>query len=104
MKKRMKKLILPCSLCAVCIAVVLIGAVYFSFISKHIYEDSTNYLKEIYGQVNRTFGLFAQRNWRLLRGWNEQLSQADSNALPAIEGFLEKEKQDWGFSDFYLLV
>ena len=50
MKKLFGKL-LPLILTGAAVAAaVLIGVVYFNFISKRIYEDSTNHLEELYVQ------------------------------------------------------
>ena len=86
--------------CAVIISAGIIGAVYFRYISKSIYEDSTVQLGEVYGQVNRAFGTFVERNWGLLESWNEYFEIADKEET---EKFLSDEKANWGYSQFYFI-
>ncbi len=101
MKKRSVRLLAAILICAAAAAVAVIGAVYFNFISQRIYEDSTGHLEEIYGQVNRTFGAFVQRNWGLLRDWGDRLARTEDGGGAAA--FMEEERSYWGFSQFYLL-
>ena len=102
MKKWVGKALLPFLMCMVGIAAVLIGIIYFDFISERIYEDSTDHLEEIYGQVNRSFGAFVERNWGLLDGWNDYI-RLNSASPETVSGFIEKEHEYWGFSEFYFL-
>ena len=99
---RFGKIILPLLLCLVAAAVLLIGIVYFNFISQKIYEDSTGHLAEIYDQVNRSFGAFVDRNWGLLESW-EDYFESESSDPAAVSEYIAKEKDRWGFSDFYFL-
>ena len=101
-KKWLRKLFLPVLMCIIGIAAIIIGIIYFNFISQQIYKDSTNYLGEIYGQVNRSFGAFIERNWGLLKGWGNHLSTSEEvkNSVPE---FISKEQEYWGFSDFYFI-
>ena len=103
MKNWVIKLLLSSSMCVVGVAAVLIGIFYFKFISERIYEDSTLHLKEIYSQVNHSFGAFVERNWGLLDSWGDHLSLADNNENKEIYDFIEKEQEYWGFSEFYFL-
>lgn len=84
-------------------AAVIIGAIYFNFVSQKIYDDSTGHLREIYGQVNRSFGAFIERNWGLLKSWDNSLLQTESEADGSISDFIAKEQDYWGFSEFYFL-
>ena len=90
-------------ICAVGAAAVLIGATYFNFISKRIYEDSTEHLEEIYGQVNRSFESFVERNWGLLNGWSDALALAEGTVDEKIPGYIAQRREYWGFSEFYFL-
>ena len=103
MRKRFGR-VLPVALVgAVAVAVVLIGIVYFRFISLRIYEDSTGHLEEIYSQVNRAFGAFLDRNWGLLDSCDEYftlLSDADDRV---VRDFVARKKEYWRFSEFYFL-
>lgn len=100
MKKWFGKLLPPFLVCAAAAAAVLIGTAYFDFISQKIYEDSTGHLKEIYGQVNRSFGSFVEKNWGLLESWSDHFSEEDDDETAA---FLKREQEYWGFSEFYFL-
>ncbi len=105
MKKWFGKLLMSFFICVICIAAILIGMFYFRFISGRIDEDSTVHLKEIYGQVNRSFGAFVERNWGLLDGWSRYISATDykDDSDSEISGFIAEEQKYWGFSDFYFL-
>ena len=96
--------ILPIFLiCAVSIVALSIGTIYFGFISRRIYEDSSDHLEEIYGQVNRSFGAFMRRNWGLLESWEENSALTDSDKGGGPDRFIDTERKYWGFSDFYFL-
>ncbi len=103
MKKWFKKLLPSFLMCIVVIATVLIGAFYFNFISRRIYEDSADHLEEIYGQVNRSFGAFIERNWGLLDDWGLYLSLEKNSEIDTALDLIEKEQNYWGFSEFYFL-
>ncbi len=101
MKKRLGKFLLPVLIFVIVIAVIIIGIIYFNFISKKIYEDSTGHLNEIYSQVNNSFGAFAERNWGLLNSWGEYFAKAGNEDSGDIRDFIAKQKDTWGFSEFY---
>ncbi len=103
MKKWFEKLLLPLSLCIVSIAVIVISIIYFNFISRQIYEDSTNHLQEIYGQVNRSFGVFIENNWKLLESWDRHFNQPDDVDEASAVNFMTEEQANWGFSEFFLI-
>ncbi len=101
MKKWLDKLLLIVVTLAVAAVTVCIGVFYFDFISERIYRDSTNHLREIYGQVNHTFGGFVERNRRLLKSCSDYLDTSGKDALsPEI---VKKLKESWGFSEFYFI-
>lgn len=103
MKKWFGKFLLIAAMCAVAASVVLIGVVYFDFISNRIYEDSTDHLEEIYGQVNRSFGAFFERNLGLLNDWGEYFYLVGDSGSEEISAFIADEREYWGFSEFYFL-
>ncbi len=104
MKTRLRKILPFLLVCAAFAIAILIGTFYFNFISRQIYEDSTRYLGEIYGQVNRAFGTFVERNWGLLDGWGEYLSVTGNGGTDSeVAEYLEGKRRFWGFSDFYFL-
>ncbi len=102
--KNTRKLLLSVLMGVVGVAVVLIGVIYFRFISQRIYEDSTGHLEEIYGQVNRSFGLFMERNWGLLNSFDAYFTLAEETDGTAIGEFISAKKDYWGFSEFYFLT
>lgn len=103
MRKWFGKLLFIIVMCAVAASVVLIGVVYFDFISNRIYEDSADHLEEIYGQVNRSFGAFFERNLGLLNDWGEYFYLVGDSGSEEISKFIADEREYWGFSEFYFL-
>ena len=101
MKKWFGKIFLPFWMCIVGVIAVVTGCLYFRFIADRIYEDSTSHLKEIYGQVNRSFGIFIERNWGLLENWSDYLVLVDNE--DSVPEFMEEKKEKWGFSEFYFI-
>ena len=102
MKKRFIRLLPLFLMCIVGISAVLISFVYFDFISKRIYEDSTDHLEEIYAQVNRSFGAFVERNWGLLNSWANYFIPTRQQ-YEEISDFIKNEQSYWGFSEFYFI-
>ncbi len=102
MKKKLGRVASVLLVAAVCALAVWIGTAYFDFISQRIYKDSTDHLQEIYGQVNRSFSSFTNRNWGLLKSWGSYLAQAEGQE-EAVADYLEAERESWGFSQFYFL-
>ncbi len=102
MKKRLGKIFLPVLMCAVAVAVIVIGLVYFNYISRRIYNDSTDHLEEIYGQVNRSFGMFAERNRGLLKSLDDYIAASDGGS-GAVSDCINENRQYWKFSEFYFL-
>ncbi len=87
-------------LCVTIILIVLIGHLYFQYVSKCVYEESTNYLVEIYNQVNNNFRSFLEKNWECLQDWSYHIqSEEDSQILD----FIKKRQKDFKFSEFYFI-
>ncbi len=105
MKKKFRRVLPICLICAVGAAAILIGLFYYNFISHRIYEDSTGHLEEIYSQVNRSFGSFLSRNWGLLNSWGEYFGAADGgeDRDGDLAAFIARKQEYWGFSEFYFL-
>ena len=99
-KKWFGKLLPLFTICIVGVVAIIIGIFYFNFISEKIYKDSTDHLGEIYGQVNRSFGAFVERNWGLLKSWDNNLKSSNKDE---VSDFIAKEQVNWGFSDFYYI-
>ena len=104
MKKGVRKLLPSILMCVVGIAVIVIGTVYFQFISQRIYEDSTSHLQEIYGQVNRSFVAFAERNWGILEGCSDYLALTGDAEEEMMLRYIRRKQEYWGFTDFYFLA
>ncbi len=104
MGKRFGKILPALMLCAVGVIIVLVGVLYFRFITERIYEDSTGHLEEIYGQVNRSFGIFVERNWGLLDSCDDYFALAGETDDSAVAVFIEEKQDYWGFSGFYFLT
>ena len=83
-------------------AAVLIGIIYFNIISKRIYDDSTDHLRELYRQVNHSFASFIDRNWDLLDSSGKYFTEAGSD--DAAARYIEYKKDYWTFSDFCFLA
>ncbi len=103
MRKGSGKIWLLFMVCVVGIAAISIGIIYYNFISHRIYEDSTDHLEEIYGQVNRSFGAFADTNWGLLNSWSSRLTHESGWQDEEFAEFISGEQKNWGFTDFYFL-
>ena len=103
MKKWYAKLMAPVLLCAVIAIAVSIGAVCFAYISQRIDDDSAVHLREIYGQVNSSFGAFVDRNWGLLDEWGSRFELMDLDRA-SVNAMAERERERWGFSEFYFLA
>ncbi len=83
-------------------AALIIAIVYFNFISQRIYDDSTKQLREVYSQVNRSFGFFVQRNCDFLDSFNDY-SKTASDGDKAVADYIGGKKQNYNFSDFYFV-
>lgn len=103
MKKWIGKLLLSVLISLVGISAVLIGVFYSNFISRRIYDDSTAHLEEIYAQVNRSFGAFAEKNWSFLNSCENSLSLADGLQDDRLSEFISEEQRFWKFSEFYFI-
>ncbi len=87
-------------LCITIILIVLIGHLYFQYVSKCVYEESTNYLVEIYNQVNHNFRSFLEKNWKSLQDWVYYIqSEEDDHILD----FIKIRQREFKFSEFYFI-
>lgn len=77
MKKRSSIALLTALLAIVFAAGI---GVYSNYIGMQIYQESSNHLLESYAQISKTFTLFVQRNWAVLRQWNSLMKNAQENA------------------------
>lgn len=96
-----KKLLALAVVLAALISVATIA--YENYIQDEIYQESADHLLETYGQVAKTFTLFAQRNWNVLADWDSELqSIAEEKDVAALWQELVERKNSWQYSDFYL--
>lgn len=87
------------------LAVVLILNIlgYLVYVQRQFYRESTQNLLETYEQVNKTFTVFAQRNWNVLSEWGNSLQEeADETAIRASLRHFNREKTTWRYSELYL--
>ncbi len=103
MKKRFWKFWPVLAVCAALIASAVIGVFYFRFISEKIYADSTDHLGEIYGQVNRTFSAFIERNWGLLTNWGQYFEREGEVTREIADEYILPKQNHWRFTDFYFI-
>ncbi len=76
---------------------------YSNYIQAQIKSECTKNLLETYEQVDKTFLMFAQRNWNVLSDWNGRLQHlAKSGEMEEKWQDIVLEKETWQFSDFYL--
>lgn len=96
-----KKLLALAVVLAALISVATIA--YQNYIQDEIYQESADHLLETYGQVAKTFTLFAQRNWNVLSDWESDLqSIAEEKDVAALWQELVERRKSWQYSDFYL--
>lgn len=48
---------------------------YGVYTQRMIYQESTRDMLAVYEQVNKTFYMFAQRNWNILSNWADELEK-----------------------------
>ena len=76
---------------------------YLVYVQRQFYRESTQNLLETYEQVNKTFTMFAQRNWNVLSEWGNSLQEeADETAIRASLRHFNREKTTWRYSELYL--
>ena len=76
---------------------------YALYIRQQIYYEGTQAMLETYEQVNKTFTMFAQRNWNILNDWDSYLGTLAE--LGEQEGQWQEyiaQKATWQYTDFYL--
>ena len=98
-KKNIRTMIITCVLLSIIIFSIYS---YNAYMSRQIYNEGTSSIKASYSQVNRTFTMFAQRNWNVLSDWNVYLTQIQNNDSGMQWNDYVREKETWHYSDFYL--
>ena len=78
-----------------------LGVQYLSFVSKTVYEESTDHLEEVLHKSNSILSEQVNKNLSYLHLWNGFLySNPDDDG---IQVYLEYAKQELGFAEFYFL-
>ena len=96
MKKRRKKqakiiLLSMCVLLALGIGIIS----YNQYIREEISKESSEHLLATYEQVNRTFTLFAERNWNALSDWDNELQKMEEeNIICGYHTLINWDKTD----------
>lgn len=75
---------------------------YALYIRQQIYYEGTRAMLETYEQVNKTFTMFAQRNWNVLTDWGGYLRKMAAPETATQWRDFEEEKKTWNYSDFYM--
>ncbi len=89
---------------AILIAILVISICHYSmYVSRQFYHESTENLMSTYEQVDKTFMMFAQRNWNVLADWSSYLKNLSEEDNPEEKwhDFVE-ERESWQYSDFYV--
>ena len=102
MKQKQKQRTLAI-LAALLIIIPISIAVYVSYTSQQIYQESTQNLLSTYSQVTKTFNMFAQRNWNILDIWTTDLENmaGDENIAAEWQQYIA-EKATWQYSEVTL--
>ena len=76
---------------------------YSRYTQRQIYHESTQNLLSTYGQVSKTFTMFAQRNWNILEIWSKDLAQLEegTNTEAKWRRYVN-EKANWQYSEVAL--
>ena len=100
MKKKRKSF----AMTAILITILVLSICHYSmYISRQFYHESTENLMSTYEQVDKTFLMFAQRNWNVLTDWSSYLKNLSEQDTPEEKwrDFVE-ERENWQYSDFYV--
>lgn len=80
---------------------------YDNYIGQKFYQESTQGLLSTYEQLDKTFLMFAQRNWNALEDWCDYLNycaEQDKKEQNAEDGWgnFVNDRKNWQYSDFYV--
>ncbi|MDD6188217.1 MAG: response regulator [Clostridiales bacterium] len=98
MKKRITAMLLSLALVA---GLVWTGFAYFGFVSRTIYEESTDHLTEIFHQANQSLYNLVSVNWSRMRMWTPYLEKAESDE--EIVAYVDLAREESNFTDFYFI-
>ena len=98
MKKRLISLLLAFAIVA---GTGFVGFLYFRFVSRTIYSESTAHLKEIYHQADQTLYNLVSVNWSRMRLWTPYIETADSEE--DVVNFVNQAREETHFTNFYFI-
>ena len=98
MKKRLPALLLVLVITA---GIIWSGNVYFDFVSRTIYEESTAHLTEIFHQANQALYNLVSVNWSRMRMWTPYLENTEDDE--AIAAYVNLAREESNFTDFYFI-
>ena len=81
---------------------------YNNYIGQKFYQESTQGLLSTYEQLDKTFLMFAQRNWNALEDWgsylNYRLEEQDKKEQDTQEDWSDfvNNRENWKYGDFYV--
>lgn len=81
---------------------------YDNYIGQKFYQESTQGLLSTYEQLDKTFLMFAQRNWNALEDWcnylNYCVEEQDKKEQNAEDGWgnFVNDRKNWQYGDFYV--
>lgn len=81
---------------------------YDNYIGQKFYQESTQGLLATYEQLDKTFMMFAQRNWNALEDWcnylNYCVEEQDKKEQNAEDGWgnFVNDRKNWQYGDFYV--
>ena len=99
MRKNKEKVFLSTALVLLMTVSIFFYALY---IRQQVYYEGTQAMLETYEQVNKTFTMFAQRNWNVLTDWGGYLRKMAGPETATQWKNFEEEKKTWNYSDFYM--
>lgn len=85
------------------VLIVALGFAYHGFMAQKIYDENIENLISTYEQMDKTFELFAQRNWNVLADWDALLAAATEDGhIEDVWIRARSQKDSWGYRDVYL--
>lgn len=108
MKQGLKHLVFSAVMIIAGLTCIVIYGVYTQ---RMIYQESTRDVLAVYEQVNKTFTMFAQRNWNILSNWADELEKLSHEEENGEDGgtsvarrwseYVER-KTNWQYSEVVL--
>lgn len=78
---------------------------YTRYMNQQVRIESSQHLEELFTQVNVIFQDAVLRTWKYLDSWKEYILEhcGDESGRRQIEEYMERQREAWGFHDFYFL-